>query len=132
MAKGLLYGAGAAAAAVTERRGTTAAHVLDQLGSPRREPRGSSTNRGAAGASALNPNIKRNCKRAQEGVHRARGRVQGNVCDGRTRRRRAYFRCNRSSAIRSLSSGRGERRAQRSPWGVEELPATLLRRAAQQ
>ena len=29
MAKGLLYGAGAAAAAVTERRGTTAAHVLD-------------------------------------------------------------------------------------------------------
>ena len=34
MAKGLLYGAGAAAAAVTERRGTTAAHVLDQLGSP--------------------------------------------------------------------------------------------------
>ncbi len=27
-------------------------------------------------------------------------------------------------------SGRGERRAQRSHWGVAELPATLVRRAA--
>ena len=34
VAKGLLYGAGAAAAAVTERRGTTAAHVLDQYRQP--------------------------------------------------------------------------------------------------
>ena len=84
MAKGLLYGAGAAAAAVTERRGTTAAHVLDQLGSPlpgaarlEHKPR-----RGRR--LGFEPECKTQLLALPEGVHRARRRAQGGVCDGQT------------------------------------------------
>ena len=117
---------------VTVRRGTTAAHVLDQLGSPL--PRAARLEHKRfvfQGGSTLNPNIKRNSRRPQKAsleppeesgeAYFSSGRVAGTHPFHET-----------AAALSALCKRREERRAQRFPWGVEELPATLLRRAAQQ
>ena len=129
MAKGLLYGAGAAAAAVTERRGTTAVHVFDWRQPCLPLPAPSSCvvfeldvidlTRTRNQPQFRNRTLEASMEPLDE--YGEAPAISGSVAAARNHPHETPA-CAIRRSLRLRARGR---RAQRSPWGVEELPATI-------